>query len=267
MFPFASATVVDAASDSGRRRLADALGRVVLVAAPHCDDAPYSLAGTMRALAAAGCGVTMLTIFGRSAYAPNRPGLDIDAVSALRQAEDVAAAGAIATGIAVRALAHEDVAVRRALPVERVVSKAALDDDDRGWIDRVAAELAAAAASHDAILAPLGMGWHLDHRIVAAAGARLARQGAAVTFYEDLPYAGFTRDSRLWLAQLRRLRAVGLCLRPLDVRCADLPALKRAVFDAYPSQASDAFWRGIARQTERRQGAERLWLRRGAGSA
>ena len=251
---------MDADRPASARWLAKHFGSGVLVLAPHCDDAPYSLAGVMRALAQAGAAVEMLTLFGRSTYAPNRPGLDADAVSALRQAEDRAAAAAIAPDIRVRAWNHPDVALRCDLPVEQVVSKASLDADALAWIDRLAEEVDRHRGPDWSVLAPLGMGWHIDHRIVAAVGAALARRGVPVHFFEDLPYAGFTRTSRMWLAQAWRLRVLGLPLRAVDLHCADLVALRRQVYELYPSQASPAFWAGLARQAERRRGAERLWI-------
>jgi LmbE family N-acetylglucosaminyl deacetylase len=247
-----------AAADWLRRRF----GPAVLVLSPHSDDAAYSIAGAMRALAGAGIAVRVLTPFGRSAFAPNRPELDADAVTALRHGEDAAAMVAIDPRITVSWWDIPDVALRQGLAVEQVVSKRPFDADARHLIDELAAAIDSERRRDESVLAPLGMGWHIDHRIVAEAGARLARDGAAVHFYEDLPYAGFTRSSRLWLAQAWRRRVVGLPLRAADVRAPDLPELKRRVFDAYASQASDAFWRGIARQTARRGCAERLWLGR-----
>lgn len=246
------------------RWLAERFGPRVLVMAPHCDDAPYSVAGTMRALVEAGVGVEMLTLFGHSTYAPYRPGLDAKAVSALRQAEDRAAAAAIHPDIAVRAWDHPDVALRRDLPVEQVVSKAPLDADAQGWIERLTEDVDRHRGAGRSVLAPLGMGWHIDHRIVAATGAALARRSVPVHFFEDLPYAGFTRSNRLWLAQAWRLRVLGLPLRAVDLCCPDLMALRRQVYDHYPSQASPEFWAGLARQAKRRRGAERLWVGRPA---
>ena len=241
-------------------RLRSWLGASVLVLSPHCDDAPYSIAGVMRALASAGVAVRMLTLFGRSAYAPNRPELSADAVTALRHLEDEAAATAIHPAIRVDWWHYADVALRRGLAVEQVISKRPLDPEAVVCAEALTEAVAEARAGDQSVLAPIGMGWHIDHRIVAEIGARLARRGIVVHFYEDLPYAGFTRSSRLWLAQARRLRVVGLPLRAADVVSPGLAELKRRVFELYASQASDGFWRALARQTARRDGAERLWL-------
>lgn len=257
MIPLLPARTIDA-SDSAHLRMV--FGASVTVLAPHCDDAPYSLAGVMRALAAAGVAVDMLTVFGRSGYAPNRPELNVDQVSALRHDEDRAAASVIDPRVAVTCWDHADVAERCGLAVEQVVSRQPLDADALAWVDRLTEQLAPLGAGNRTLLAPMAMGWHIDHRIVASAAVQLASAGQFVHFYEDLPYAGFTRTSRLWLAQAWRLRVLGIPLRPVDVRTPGLASLKRAVFNAYASQASDAFWYGIERQTGRRGSAERLWL-------
>lgn len=257
MIPLLPARKIDA---SDRANLRTLFGASVTVLAPHCDDAPYSVAGVMRALADAGIAVEMLTVFGRSGYAPNRPELDVDQVSALRQDEDRAAASVIGPRVAVTCWQHADVAVRWALAVEQVVSRQPLSADALAWVERLIEDLTPLGAGNRTLLAPMAMGWHIDHRIVAAAAVRLASAGQIVHFYEDLPYAGFTRSSRLWLAQAWRLRVLGLALRPVDVRTPGLDGLKREVFNAYASQASDAFWYGIERQTSRRDSAERLWL-------
>lgn len=254
------ATRIDAAAPAAAAWLRRRFGPSVLVLSPHCDDAAYSIPGAMRALAGAGIAVRVLTLFASSAYAPNRPGLDADTVTALRRREDLAAAAAIDPAVAVDWWDIPDVALRCGLAVEEVVSKRPLAAEAQALVETLTARVGAAAAGTGSLLAPLGLGWHIDHRIVAALGARLGRAGATVHFYEDLPYAGFTRSSRLWLAQARRLRVLELPLRAADLAAPDLPALKQRVYACYPSQASEAFWRGISRQAARRGGAERLWI-------
>jgi LmbE family N-acetylglucosaminyl deacetylase len=253
---------VDAAHPATTAWLRRRFGAATLVLSPHFDDAAYSVAGVMRALAQAGTAVRMLTLFGRSAYAPNRPELDVDGVVALRLAEDAAAARLIHPQLATAWRDIPDVALRRGLAVEAVVSKAPLDAESQTLTDTLAREIESSLGKDETVVAPLGMGWHIDHRIAAGIGARLARGGRTVHFYEDLPYAGFTRSSRLWLAQAWRLRVVGLPLRAADIVVPDLAGLKQQVFGCYASQASDAFWRGISQQIRRRAGAERLWIGR-----
>lgn len=262
MLPFLPMPAIDADQDAQAAVLLEAIGPAVVVLSPHSDDAPYSIAGVMQALARRGVRVEMLTLFSRSAYAPGRPGLDEADVTALRRAEDEAAGAAIDPQVRVLWLDHRDVALRHSLPVEAVVSRRPLDTDATELVHGLAGELAALCAAGETVLAPLGMGWHIDHRIAAAAGAALLRRGRCVHFYEDLPYAGFTRSSRLWLAQARRLWALRVPMRPLDVRTHALMDLKQTVFAIYDSQASPAFWSALRRQTARRGNAERLWLTR-----
>lgn len=262
MLPLHGPQLLDLADPAARTRLARAFAPGVVVVAPHCDDGPYSIAGTMRALGEAGVEQHMLTIFGRSGYAPNNPELNEDSVTALRNAEDVAAAKAIHPRVAVTCLDNADITVRRGLAPEEVIDRGPLDADSAAWAERAADAIEAVRDDGRTVLAPLGIGWHVDHRIVTAAAVRLARRGVTVHFFEDLPYAGWIRPSRRWLALALRWRQVGLPLRPVDVRIPGLLALKKSVYDLYRSQAQEAYWRGIAAQTERRNGAERLWLAR-----
>ncbi len=46
-----------------------------------------------------------------------------------------------------------------------------------------------ALAPNAVIYAPLGVGHHVDHQLVASAAARLVNQKANIKFYEDIPYA------------------------------------------------------------------------------
>lgn len=263
MLPLRPSNLLDLADGAARARLARAFAPGVIVVAPHCDDAPYSIAGVMRALGEAGVAQHMLTIFGRSGYAPNNPGLNEDAVTALRNAEDVAAARAAHASIAVTCLDNADITVRRGLAVDDVIDRGPLDADSQRWIERVVDAIEVVRSAGQTVLAPLGIGWHIDHRIVTAAAVQLARRGVTVHFFEDLPYAGWTRPSRRWLALAVRWRQVGLPLLPFDVRSPGLIDLKRTIYDFYASQAQDAYWRGISSQTARRGGAERLWLAKG----
>lgn len=262
MLPLLPAVTFDMSVAAQAARLCGFMGPAVTVLSPHSDDAPYSVAGVMRALAVEGIQVGMLTLFSRSDFAPNRPGLGPAEATALRLAEDVAAGSLIDPRIRVGWLDLMDAPLRLGLRGSAVVSREPFDPAALALADAVADVVAQRCPAGETVLAPLGLGWHIDHRIAAQAGVRLSRGGRQVHFYEDLPYAGFTRSSRLWLAQARRLRVLRLSLRAADVGSHALIDLKRDVFDTYVTQANPGFWSGLERQTQRRGGAERLWLAR-----
>ncbi len=112
--------------------------------------------------------------------------------------------------------------------------------------------------------APLGIGGHLDHRLVAAAAFRLLVYGADVVFYEDFPYV--LRPSAL----KRRLREVGVIMQPQLVEVSDTLALRQQAASLYASQVRMNFgsaatlYRSIecySSQISPKQGAhvERFW--------
>lgn len=118
----------------------------------------------------------------------------------------------------------------------------------------------------DVLHVPLGVGGHVDHRLVREWGLRLARahNGVRVRFYEDYPYS---RDAAALEAALQGFapRRLVPILRPLDE--AALRARVEAVAH-YQSQLS-TFWNGVedmaravaedARRVGGGQLAEREW--------
>nr|BBH95738.1 GlcNAc-PI de-N-acetylase [Thermogemmatispora argillosa] len=93
--------------------------------------------------------------------------------------------------------------------------------------------------------APLGIGGHIDHRVVSAAAFRLLVYGANVAFYEDFPYV--LRPSAL----RKRLREVGIAMQPHLVEISDTLALRQQAASLYASQvrinfgSSEALYQSI----------------------
>jgi len=131
--------------------------------------------------------------------------------------------------------------------------------DDLPWRERLAAIVAGFAARYGAepeLLAPLGVGGHVDHRLVRAA-AELA--GGDVAFYEELPYVAWK-----WLALGRALvRRRQWTPESLPVT-PELFERKVAAISAYASQVPSMFrteekMRALLRRHARRAGGERVW--------
>lgn len=78
--------------------------------------------------------------------------------------------------------------------------------------------------------APLGIGRHVDHQIVASAADRLVQRGATVKFYEDFPYV--LKDGALEA----RLRNVGLAFEPTYVEMSEMLPLRLEAAELYTSQ-------------------------------
>ena len=167
----------------------------VLFLSPQLDDVAFSCGGTAARLAASGVRCHVLTLFTRSVPRPAGFALacqtdkgipaDVDYL-ALRRAEDAAA---------MRALGAEPVYGSLPEAPHRGYGSAAelfgpLREGDDGIVLEAAAVIASAVASSAPalVVAPLGMGGHVDHRqalrALAVAGIR-----APVTGYRDTPYA------------------------------------------------------------------------------
>jgi LmbE family N-acetylglucosaminyl deacetylase len=100
-------------------------------------------------------------------------------------------------------------------------------------------------------LLPLGVGEHIDHRIVHAAGSTLAELGAPTAFYEDLPYA--LDDGRT----VSRRQAIALALVARDVDVTATIERKLEAASVYASQIESLFGSRESMRTRLRDRAGR----------
>ncbi|MGD2114198.1 MAG: PIG-L family deacetylase [Acidobacteriota bacterium] len=161
-----------------------------LILAPHPDDAALCLGGFVErarvrdpALLA---GATLVTVFGRTVYAPHAPGASGEtgsgAVSALRAREERRFARA--SGLALELLSLPDSSAIGLSDDDEMVADPATDPRR----DDVTAALSGRVAGVDVLLVCAAIGGHVDHRLVR--DAALAHTTAPlVLLYEDLPYA------------------------------------------------------------------------------
>lgn len=91
------------------------------------------------------------------------------------------------------------------------------------------------------LLAPLGVGAHVDHQLAAHAGRRLAGRGQDTWFYEDAPYVfpdpgpALPGDSALKAALRMRAQIVGVQDEEIDIEA------KEKVLECYSSQIAALF--------------------------
>lgn len=216
---------------------------------PHYDDIALSCGGTVALLAAAGRGPTIVVVFGDQPAADLRLspfaramheswGLAAAEVIGARRREEAAAAAALG-------------ATSRVLPFFDAIYRGdTYTSDDELFGPTAAAEhdlpsqIAAAATNlsfsdgQPRFYAPLGIGGHVDHQHVFAAGLRLARAGQEVWFYEDLPYA--IRDGALQ----DRLTSFPRGLDIIAGAAITIDAVWETKLDAilaYPSQMAPVF--------------------------
>lgn len=172
---------------------------------PHYDDASLSCGGAIHQQAQAAQAVLVITICA-APPSPDEPlspfammlhhswGDHTDIVAA-RQAEDRSSMAIL--GADYLRLSFTD-CIYRGQPQQRkwyynndVDIFGSIHPDDLPLSQNIAETLLAqAAVGADTIFyAPLGVGHHVDHQLAHAAAWLLKRQGWAIAFYEDYPYA------------------------------------------------------------------------------
>lgn len=168
--------------------------RTALAISPHLDDAAFSAGATLARLSARGWRVVVATVFTGNVARPEGfalacqldKGLPPDAdYMALRRAEDEAACAAL--GATLMHLPHLEAPHRGYDDAPALF--AGVHDDDLAE-ETVAADLASLIGEHQPalVLAPRGIGGHVDHVVVRRALDRLDRPRTA--YWTDWPYAG-----------------------------------------------------------------------------
>ncbi len=246
---------------------------------PHLDDVALSCGGQIAAATRAGAPVDIVTIFAGDEPGPGEPAasalvakiydlwrLEAGAVMATRRREDLAACRELAATALhwqlQEAIHRRDSTRGEALypTLERLFGAVAPPEEE--LVAALARRFAALSSPGDAtrVVAPLGVGGHVDHRIVRAAAERAF--GAALEYYEEFPYivwklfalrrAGI--HGRSWKARRQALTAADVAARVAAIAC-------------YASQVTPLFRTPerigrLVRRHVRRAGGERLWRRR-----
>ncbi len=246
----------------------------LLVLSPHRDDAAFSLSLSLTHWLAEGHDVTLLNVFTRSLYAPYAQAEDqpetarLDFVSHLRKLEDEQFLGALTNTaggkIQMMDLGIEDAPIRLKCD-SSIVCDMDVDPKDKA-IPEIREALAAWAKKHggaqeSALLLPLGLGHHVDHRVARDASLPLTTD-LPCAFYEELPYA--TRNGvRVDLSRFREDAATRLHEPLFPALCHGThtrPAeLKRRFASIYKSQIDAELADTIANFAHRYHGGERLW--------
>jgi LmbE family N-acetylglucosaminyl deacetylase len=241
--------------------------------APHLDDAVLSCGGQIAQAVADGTRVLVVTLCAGSppADAALTPfaqylhaawALGNDPI-AQRRAEDAAALSML--GCDGLQLDQLDAPYRVAAYGEpeawrgRVVADDPLIAASRAILEQLHAQQPAAP-----LYAPLGVGGHVDHQVVCAAGLALRTAGASVAWYEDAPYAAKapaaieTRLAELGWPLQPQIELIGATLdRKLAAICAYASQLRELFGDADMAQVMTAYAARVAAP----QGdfGERLW--------
>jgi LmbE family N-acetylglucosaminyl deacetylase len=255
-------------------QLAKTHGRL-LVISPHFDDGVLSVGGMIARVIQDGAAVTVATVFSSPADGPlsaaarafhERCGLGEDAMRR-RAAEDREACRRL--GAEPVHLGMQEALYRRGrrgsprYPEGSAIFGADVDAEI-AVVERASALIDSLAADFqpDLVLAPLGVGKHIDHEITAQAVCRMGLCRNQVCWFEDLPYALYQH-----LAGWEEQFTAGLANVPVVVTEWGWQA-KIAAVAAYESQLSVLWyestpWQFQLRSYAERQGggtpAERLW--------
>ena len=239
----------------------------ILVLSPHRDDAAFSLSLSIHHWLAVGHRVTILNVFTRSLYAPYSDAETVHAndrlayVSALRRREDDEFLKQI-PGATMVDLNIKDAPIRLHCD-SAIVCDMDVNADDTA-IPKIRKAIATLAAEHrafSALVLPLGLGHHVDHRTARDASLPLTTE-LPCAFYEELPYA--TRDGvRVDLSRFREDASTRLHEPLYPVLCHGTHTrpteLKRRIAMLYASQIDGALADVIANFSHRYHGAERMW--------
>ncbi len=235
----------------------------IVILSPHRDDACFSLALSIGAWLRDGHDVTIMNVFTRSLYAPYS---DADSVhdndrlsyvSAMRRKEDEAFLRHIPGARMV------DLNIKDA-PLRLHCSSDTVCDMPVNPADGAFAKIHKAVSRHAgsggaALVLPLALGHHVDHRV--ARDASLALSAALpCAFYEDLPYAtrpGVSID-------LQRFRAdvdakYHEHLHPVVCYHSKSIAWKRSLALGYTSQIREDVADLVSGFAQRYHGNERIW--------
>ncbi len=250
---------------------APAGGFDLVVLSPHLDDGILSCGGRMARLAEEGGSALLVTLFagddpveppGELAAALRRVwNLPAGGVGAARRAEDRAAAaalGATAEHWPFPEALYRTGADGAPLYPDLAALYGEASAAEAGRIAELAARIGALPPAA-LLLAPLGVGGHVDHRLVRAAAEA---SGRPVAFYEEFPYSEWK-----WFAVRRALGGrSGWRPEELPLAARHLERKQEAIL-AYASQVPALFrsagrlGRQLRRQA-RRAGGERIWRRR-----
>lgn len=227
--------------EPGRRRLYLPKGwskwSKVVVLSPHSDDVAFSLAGHMHYLSRSVKESSLITCFSRSAFTQHAANGDVESTTELRKREDAQYAAECGPLCTPYWLDLPD-APLRGYPLGDVRHAREFSAEELHLVRHITYGLMDAFIEPGfTIFAPLGIGSHIDHRIVHAAAIALAKSCMFnMIFYEDMPYATGCEDDAIndLVSQLQDKLAGGLMMSLCNPR--KLPAVKQSAACHYPSQ-------------------------------
>jgi LmbE family N-acetylglucosaminyl deacetylase len=231
----------------------------IVVLSPHSDDAAFSIPVTLRGLADCGKKIELLTCFSISAFTRFYDS-DLARVTALRKAEDLRYARTLHHSCTPRWLDHLD-APLRGYKVSGVCHNSPLLQSEWELVGSIAAAAMERLEKGCAVLAPLGIGSHVDHRIIRDVSIRLADMtGVSILYYEEMPYASTCKTETIATAASRIAMRFQAQIVSHVISTPVVLEVRKAAADCYPSQvAPETIERIFEGKKKRRYATERVW--------
>ena len=235
--------------------------RRVTILSPHLDDAVFSLTHTIDRWCSLSVDLTVVNFFTRSEYGPRivlrgmGQKADRPQVSVTRMREDRRALRTIGPQIRIEDYSLLDGPVRRRTSLQAMF--------DLNSVAIAASEVASLRfliekyIRKSLVLAPLGLGGHLDHLTVKAA-ALLAAKDKKLGFYDDAPYVRWAGAEEI----SQRVSDTGISLVSRFVSAARPHRFKERTVASYQTQIDRAEAQKIARFSIGRRSGERIWIPR-----
>lgn len=241
----------------------------ILVLSPHRDDAAFSLSLSIIHWLGLDNSVILLNCFTRSLYAPfsdvdqSHPNDRLSYVSAMRRREDESflrrTPGANGKNFSMVDLNIKDAPLRLRCSSDVVCDMPVHPEDSAVSKIRKVMTRLTLSSKVDALVLPLALGHHVDHRTARDAALPFSLT-MPCAFYEDLPYA--TRQGvRVDLEAFQADAATRLheSLSPVLCHAPEGAAIKRRLSLGYTSQIDSDTADLISSFAERYDGGERLW--------
>jgi LmbE family N-acetylglucosaminyl deacetylase len=229
------------------------------VLSPHSDDAAFSVVGILSALAKSGTKVTIITCFSRSRFTRLGTCCVVETITAARKGEDECFARMLGEACTPAWLDLNDASLRLN-GVSEMFEERPLRAEENELACLISRRLSSLLGTSSVLFSPLGIGGHIDHRIVLQATKASARcKRLTVLFYEDMPYATLVPESKCAAVARDLALELGMELLPHSVSLPNILELKRRAAACYGSQVmpSDLHVLEIA---ARRFREERIWL-------
>ncbi len=229
------------------------------IVSPHCDDMAYSLGGSLLARSL-GRHPRVVNVFSMSSYVGHSSfATSIAEVTQTRRKEEMAACRYV--DAEAHFLELPEAPLRHAEWSLRDLFNAQHDVHNEPVFEVVESTLSQhiMRSPRDIWLFPLGVGDHIDHRLVNSVGIALYRkkQIVDIAFYEELPYAAFNDVD---VALQRTANGYGQELIPIWLNTVTLPD-KLRLLQCYPSQVRQQDISDVT-SFHTQQSQERIWASR-----